>query len=178
MSELENMATEELEEEEIQERPPFVVDDDAKAEWCLKMIKQKKEEIDKWRDHYATELKRRTDKLEADIVWFEGCLKGFFFQQDQEGLTRETKTQTSYNLPHGKLVMKRQTPEIVRDDDAIVEWCEKNAPEYVKVKKSPDWAGLKKTLVVDGDKMVTEDAEIVPGITLTARPDVFTVEVK
>ena len=29
-----------------------------------------------------------------------------------------------------------------------------------------------------GDVMVTEDAEVVPGIKVTARPDVFRVEVK
>ena len=168
-------------EEEIEEQTPdveFAVVDDDKAEWCLEKIREHKQEIEKWTAHYEAEKKRACMKHENAIIKLEAMLKGFFFQQDDAGLTRETKTMTAYNLPDGKLMMKRQNPEYEREDDVLIEWLRVNAPQFIKTKETVDWAGLKDTLILSGENMVTEDAEVVPGITVTLRPDVFKVEVK
>ena len=167
-----------VENEVVEERQPFIVDDDQKAEWCLAQIKAKKEELAKWQAHYEELFDRVRKTIESDILWFEGSLKGYFFQVSGDGFTKETKTQESYALPSGKLVMKKQEPEYVRDEEEILGWLHANAPEFIKTKESVDWSGLKKTLVVSGETMVTEDAEVVPGITVATRPDVFKVEVK
>jgi len=172
------MIENEVTTEEVEERKPFIVDDDQKAEWCIDQIKKKKEELAKWQAHYEELFDRVRKTIESDILWFEGSLKGYFFQVSGDGFTKETKTQESYALPSGKLVMKRQEPEFVRNDEQVLEWLHANNPEFIKVKESVDWAGLKKTLVVSGETMVTEDAEVVPGITVASRPDIFKVEVK
>lgn len=185
MSELtNNMADEELEQEEqVQERQPFIVDNDQKAEWCLKQIRQKKAEIEKWKAHYDRLFETIRKDCEADILHWEASLKGYFLQQSDDGFTKSTKTQESYTLPTGKLVLKKQEPEYVRDDDALVKWCEANAPEFVKVKKTPDWKGLKSTLTLSEDNKlyaVDEDGVVhdVDGVTVNVRPDIFNVEVK
>ena len=49
--------------------------------------------------------------------------------------------------------------------------------EYIKVKESPDWANLKKTIQVVDNKVVDENGEVVEGITVVDRPPTFEVEV-
>jgi len=170
------------EEEQVQERPPFVVDNDQKAEWCIEQIKHKREELEMWKAHYEKMFDTVRKTIESDIVWFEGNLKGYFLQQVGEGMVRSTKNQVSYALPHGKLVLKHQEPEYVKDDDMIVEWLDKNAPKLVKVKKTPDWAGMKKTFGFSEDRMVSVDEDGViteiPGVRAIPRDDIFKVEVK
>ena len=86
-----------------------------------------------------------------------------------------------YQLPSGKLVYKKQAPEIKHDDEAILAWLYENsqAPEtYIEYKETLKWGELKKVLQVAGNGMATSDGEMIPGITVTERPDVFKVEVK
>ena len=49
---------------------------------------------------------------------------------------------------------------------------------HVKTKEVLDWAELKKNVVFMGENVVNGDGEIIPGITITERPDKFVVEVK
>ena len=105
-------------------------------------------------------------------------LEQYLNQQIDGNFVKQTKTQISYTLPTGKLILKHQEPEYKPNDAELVPWLKTNRPEYVKVKESADWAGLKKTLILDGTNMITEDGEIVPGIAVTPRPDIFKAEVK
>jgi len=171
------------EEEQTKERAPFVVDDDDKAEWCLEQISKHKAEIEKWTAHYEAEKRRACMKHESDIVWLEAQLRGFFLQQNDNGLTRKTKTMLAYNLPHGKLVMKHQEPEYDKNEDKMVEWLRANAPEFIKVKETPDWAAMKKAFTFSGDRMVSVDEETgeikeISGVRVVSREDIFKVEVK
>lgn len=170
----------ELERKEIpeEEREPFIVDDDQKAEWCLTQIRQKKAEIEKWTEHYDKLKAQIVDSLTSDINWFEGSLKAYMMQKQEEGVTKTTKTQQSYPLPSGKLVMKKQEPTFERDDEQIIGWLETNNPDLIKVTKAVDWANLKKGITKFGDSVVDENGEVIPGITVVERPEIFKVEVK
>lgn len=169
----------EEEQEEEKQESGFIVDDDTKAEWCLEMIQDHREAIEKWSAHYDAEKKRVCMKHENAIVRLEQKLKGFLFEMSQKGLTRETKTEEAYNLPSGKIFMKRQEPTYKFDNDKLVEWAKQNVPDLVKVEESVDWAKLKKLLTPDGNQMITvEDAEVVPGIEVVTRPDTFKVKVE
>ena len=82
-------------------------------------------------------------------------------------------------MKSGKLVLKDQAPEYPRDEDALVGWLEKNGMGgYVKITKKSDWAALKKVLKENGESMVTEDGEIVPGIRVEHRLPKFTATPK
>lgn len=174
MSEVLKAEIEEEEREEFQ----FDVTDDEKAEWCLKKIREKQEELAMWEEHYKKQLDGIKFRLNGDIDYLKVLLSKYFAAQQEAGCTKKTKTQTSYALPTGKLVMKHQEPSYEVKDEELVPWLEKAAPEFVKVKKSADWASLKKSLAQFGDHMITEDGEAVPGVTVTPRPDIFKVEVK
>ena len=174
---LKNAIPEETPEEE---RLPeaFIVDDDRKAAWCLRQIANAEQEREKWKKHYADQMRIIDEQADQTRIRMEAYLADYFTRLQESGLTKRTATQESYKLPDGgKLLLKKQQPEYTVKDEDLVPWLEKNAPDFVKIKKTADWAALKKTLVVSGDGMITEDAELVPGITVTPRPDIFKAEV-
>ena len=181
MSELRRDEIEEIEQTE--EKIPFSVDSDDKAEWCLKKIKEHQDEITKWTAHYEAEKRRAVISHENAIFRLEGELRSFFVLKDQEGLTRQTKTQTAYNLPSGKIFIKRQNPEFERDDAEIIDWLRVNAPELIKTKEEVDWAAMKAAYAFDAEGNMTavneETGEIIniPGVKAKTRDDVFKVEV-
>ena len=86
--------------------------------------------------------------------------------------TIEAKTQISYKLQGGSLVLKEQQPKYDTDDAELVPWLKQNGlAEFVKVKEEANWAELKKTLTIGPDMktMITGDGEIVPGIKVETR---------
>ena len=160
-----------------EEEAGFHVDDDSAAEWCLKKIREEKAELEKWEAFYKGQLEKMQKRADYRIQFFEGKLAMYFGSVPH----KVTKTQESYQLPGGKLVYKRQAPEIQRDDEAILAWVRENYhyPEaYIETKETLKWGELKKVLTVAGDGMATQDGEMIPGITVTERPDKFVVEVK
>lgn len=169
---------EEAEQKETEPRPEFIVDSDRKADWCLRQIKEKQDEIDRWTEHYKQLAQAITDQLNDDIAFFSAQLERYLMRQIDNKFTKATKTQISYQLPAGKLILKHQEPEYKPNDEILVPWLEQNNPEFVKVKKTADWSGLKKTLTLNGDTLITDDGEIVPGITVTPREDKFMVDTK
>lgn len=153
----------------------FRVTDDASAEWCLKKIKEAKADVQRWSEFYADQMKKIKDCADSSISYFEAKLEEYFESVPH----KTTKTQESYTLPSGKLVRKQRQPQFDTNDEALVPWLEMNdMSQFVKVKKSADWAALKKSVIVRGDCVVTADGEIIPGIAVTERPDEFKVEVE
>lgn len=161
-----------------EEAAPFRVDNDQKAEWCMRKIAEKKAELAKWEDHYGMLLAAVRKEVERDVAWFENKLQGYLLDQQIAKNVKKTKTQTYYPLPSGKLMVKHREPTYDRKAEELMPWLKKNHPELVKVKEEEDWSELKKLLTVEGEHMVTEDAEIVPGITVIPKPDEFKIEYK
>ena len=172
MSELLNDEILEEEEEQI----TFIVDDDQKAEWCMQKIREAKEEKERWKKFYADQSAKAEASADAKIARMEFYLEQYFKTVPH----KVSKTQESYTLPGGKLVVKEQCPEYTRDDATIIEWMAEHdtSMHFIKIKESVDWAEFKKVLTQNGEMMVTADGEIVPGITVIERGPVFKVEVK
>ncbi|MFU0783739.1 MAG: host-nuclease inhibitor Gam family protein [Thermoanaerobacterium thermosaccharolyticum] len=159
------------------------IHDDAYADWTINKIKtlqaelerkkmfveNKKAMLDEW---YEKEKKA----IDNNIAFYMSRLQQYFDSLDLSLLTKG-KTQLSYSLPSGKLVKKFEKPEFRRNDEALLPWIEKNAPEYIKIKKDVDWAELKKKLTVDKGKIILSDTgEIVEGITIENKPAEFEVK--
>ena len=155
---------------------PFRVTDDKKAEWCIRKIREAQAEKQRWRDYYAEQQRKIDQEADGTIGYFEALLADYFDMVPH----KRTKTQESYQLPGGKLVRKQQAPEYLRDEAALLPWLKQNAPELVKVTETPDWATLRKRLIIapDGETVATEDGEIVPGVKAVQRPELFRVETK
>ena len=155
---------------------PFRVTDDKSAEWCIRKIREAQAEKQRWRDYYAEQQRKIDQEADGTIGYFEALLADYFDTVPH----KRTKTQESYQLPGGKLVRKQQAPEYRRDEAALLPWLKQNAPELVKVTETPDWATLRKRLIIapDGETVATEDGEIVPGVKAVQRSEVFRVEIK
>ena len=155
----------------------FTVTDDATAQWCMKKIKEAEADKEMWRKHYEAQMEKVNKAADESIAYFTAKLEEYFANVPHKA----TKTQESYTLPGGKLIRKKQQPKFETDDEALVPWLEENfMGQLVKVKKSADWAALKKICSVtpDGEHIATDEGEIIPGVTVTQRPDVFKVEME
>ena len=152
----------------------FAIDTDLKAEWALKKIREARADRDRMLEWYKQTEKDITEQTDRDTAYFEGLLAEYFGTLPH----KVTKTQESYSLPGGKLVLKKQNPEYKRDDAAVIAWLKENGGgRYVKVSESLDWASLKAdTAAVDG-VIVDGDGQIIPGIEVIERGAKFTVEV-
>ena len=158
-------------------REEFTVTDDAAAEWCMKKIKEAEADRAMWKAHYEAQMEKVNKAADESINYFTAKLEEYFANVPHKA----TKTQESYTLPGGKLIRKKQQPKFETDDEALVPWLEENfMSQLVKVKKSADWAALKKVVSVtpDGEHVATDEGEIIPGVTVTQRPDVFKVEME
>ena len=159
---------EDMEEITENEKKPFIVDNDEKADWAARVVKEEAEERDRLLalvksererlDAREKEIKERyirnTDYLETQLLSYMASVK-----------TRDTPTQRSYALLNAKLVYKLPKVDI-QPGESLVGWLEANHPELVKVEKKPDWAEVKKKVVVldDGVYAMSDTGEIVDGI--------------
>ena len=162
----------------------FEVDNDMKAEWVLTKIRHINSDRKKQKDELARQMQFYQDQMDlvdkqadSEVEFFKSMLVPYFADRMEGGFTKSTKTQTTYKLPTGKLVMKKPQPSYERKDEELLPWLRANRPDLVKVVESPNWAELKKTVKVMGDSVVTEDGEIVPGVKVTEHEETFDVEV-
>ena len=177
MSELRAYEEDELEQAEGQEIPML---DDTDAEYMLTVKRQAEEHYKAMEAWYALKLQQEKARMERRVAWAEANLRAYF-EGLAPGITKATKTQKSYDLPHGKLVLKHMEPKYDTNDEKLVPWLKANdRAELVKVKETADWQNLKKVLKLtpDGASMATADGEIVPGITVTPQEDKFSVTLK
>ncbi len=152
----------------------FVIDTDAKAEWALQKIREARSDRDRWVEWYKTKIDEITEQTDFDTMNLERMLMEYFATVPH----KKTKTQESYKLPGGKLVLKTQNPEFKRDDKAVIEWLKANGQEqFVRIEEKLAWSELKDATAVFEDHIVTEDGEIVPGVEVVNREAKFVVEV-
>ena len=152
----------------------FVIDTDAKAEWALTKIREARADRDRWVEWYKAKIDEITQQTDFDTMNLERMLADYFATVPH----KKTKTQETYKLPGGKLVLKTQNPEYTRDDKAVIAWAKANGlPQFVKVEEKLAWQELKDATAVFEGHIVTEDGEIVPGVEVTNREAKFVVEV-
>ena len=157
----------------------YQIDTDKKAEHAVKQIKKWREETARLltnADDEIAELQEAKRKLQERQEAREGYYKALLHAYFETVEKATTKTQASYKLLNGKLVLKKQQPEYLRDEAALVAWAKDNAPAYVQVEESVAWGELKKATETQGDKVIYKDTgEVVPGVVAVERPDVFEV---
>lgn len=157
-----------------QEKDAFVVDSMEKADWVLGKIAKCRARMQENEVYAKKQIEKFTTWLEEvnameneSISYFEIVLQPYL-----ESAIAGTKKK-SVKLPNGTIGFRRST-NFVKDDNALLDYLKGNAPAYVKVKESVDWANFKKTCKVDGNKLVTEDGEIVPAVTVEEVNTIYT----
>ena len=155
---------------------PFTVDNDQKAEWAAKKIREARQDTQKWTEYYERQLSAIRRANEDTEAYFAALLADYFETVPHKA----TKTQESYSLPSCKLVLKAQQPEFNRDEAVLCDYLDKKGrDDLVKITRRADWAALKKTLkVMEDGTCVDADGEVVEGIQAFSRQPEFKVEMK
>lgn len=159
----------------------FTIDTDRKAEWAAKTIKKEMADTDRLLALADEEIRALHDKkaelanrAERRTAYLREQLRGYFGTVEP---SRTTKTQTVYELVNAKLVLKKQGPEYVRDEEAMIAWAEENAPDYIRNTPKIMWGDLKKATALQGEQVIyAETGEVIPGIKAVPREDVFEVQ--
>lgn len=127
--------------ENEEQREGWKITNDNSADWALDKIREAQAEyrrfkmvIDDKIQQLQEALEKEKESMEQETGFFQSKLAQYFETVPKK---KTTKTQESYKLPSGRLVKKYKAPKIVRDDEKLVAWLEKNQmPELVKIKKS------------------------------------------
>lgn len=150
------------------------------AEQALIRIKEANEEYDKQEEtidqmiEYYKEKKENFKLARDNVVEYEEQGLLVFFEQSEK---KVTKTQETVTLPSGKLVRKKQAPEIKKDNETLVNYMKKNGWEvYVKTTETPEWGEFKKDCKLVGNEFLAPDGKKVEGLVVTERPDKFEVK--
>ena len=153
----------------------FSITDDKLADWALRTIREDEAERDRLisiAESQIDDLKQQVEELKTKYEKKSGFLKACLAQYMGRVPHKETKTQETYQLLSGKLVIKKASQKmVVPDDSRLVEYLNKEGyKDHIKTKYSPDWAEFKKMLKIqDGDVINTETGEVV-------NPDIIRIE--
>lgn len=177
MSEMPDFIEDIYEVEMDDEEKPWEITDDSSAEWALEQKANAEMELEKWKAFYMEQIAKIEAKTQNTVDYFTAKLKAYFETVPH----RQTKTQESYELPSGKLVMKVQAPEYVRDDEKLMAWAkESGKDEFIKTKETLDWSKMKKEVskytIVDGKPVDPFTGEIIDGLNVIEREPKFTIE--
>ena len=172
-------------EEELNFRQVFAVTDlesAAEATRRISFFEDKKAEID---EVVKNQLEPLLEKIEKIKEWGEAAKKEYTDKQDHyssylEAYLRDEikkqvdagkKPKQSISLPFGKISIKKQQPEFIKNEAELMEYAKENG--FVKVKKEVDWAAIKKGAHFYEGVMIDSDGIVVPGIKVIERPDKF-----
>lgn len=133
----------------------FVIDNDTKANWALKKIREATAEADRLkaiitaeREELKTKEAEIDDRLKSETGYLKGMLLSYFGNVEH----KKTKTQESYKLLDGSLVYKLPVRKIIQPDDAeLIKYLEETAPMLVTTVKKPAWGEFKKNLTLTDD---------------------------
>lgn len=90
----------------------------------------------------------------------------------------ETQEDKTIKLPYANLKSRTQPQDFVKDEDALMEWVRVNASDFIHTEERVDWSGLKKNIIVDGEKAILgETGEIIDGLVAKPREIKYSVEV-
>jgi phage host-nuclease inhibitor protein Gam len=151
---------------------PYEIADQSGAIWALrkiKLVEQRRQEAKATAMAEADKIMKwyegLSQKADRDREYFDGLLLGYMNKLRQE----DPKLKT-VKLPDGELKIRKQQPEYTYDDDQLLAWAKVHYPEYVQVKETVYKPDIK--------SHIKETGEVVPGVTISDRPDKFIVEVE
>ena len=166
----------------VDESKGFTIDSDALADWAIKTIRMDEEDSDRLikdiKDEVAlleARILEEEEKKERKTSFLRFKLEEYF----QSVPRKSTKTQESYRLPAGTLVLKKGGYAYEPDNDELVDWLEANGKgNLVKTAKKADWAALKKGCSVEIVPAIDVDGNVIDGMDTFVLRDEDGKEVK
>lgn len=171
--------------EEAAECEGWSIKDDHTASWAIAKIKDELEEearlIDicekqiQILDAKMDEIQKRTEKRTAFLKY--KLIE--YFNKVEKG-KKSTKTQESYDLVTGKIIMKKAKQKMVPDKAKLLEVCKATGmTEFIKVKEEVDWAKYKNECeIVDGRAVNVQTGDILDYVAVEEVPASFEIKME
>lgn len=149
--------------QEIKElREEFKVTDLKSATWVLRKLRAVNEKMNEINNVAAEQIasinewaEKEVKSLNDDKEYFEGLLSAYYIEE------RVKDKKFKLSTPYGKVTSSKRTKYIYEDEQAIMDYCNLNEIDVIRVKEELDKTSFKK-LCKDG---VNQDTgEIVPGV--------------
>ena len=142
------------------EKQHFVIRDAGDASWVVRKIVEARARRERVKDWAKMEL-AAVEREEKFFLQRFGDELEAWLQENNEG--RKTM-----RLPDGTLGFRKKRPTIqIEDEDRVLDWCESNLPDAIRIKRSV----LKTPL----NEHLQETGELPPGCDLDAGGDEFYV---
>ena len=149
-----------LEMQEVKEE--FKVTDLQSATWALRKLTAVNEKINEINSVAVEEISRINDWAEKEVKslnddkeYFEGLLSAYYIEE------RAKDKKFKLSTPYGKVTSKKTSKYIYEDKQAIMNYCNMNEIDAIRVKTELDKTALKKFCK---DGVNQETGEIVPGV--------------
>lgn len=155
--------------EEAQEvKESFKVTDLESSNWCLRKLaalQKEQNEIDRLAqselERIETWKAKEIEKINSSKEFFESLLGQYFVEQ------REVDKKFKISTPYGTVSTRKQQPKWEYNDKQVIESLKKSDMDnFIKTKEELDKAALKKAVKVVEGKAITEDGEVIEGITV------------
>ena len=140
----------------------FQITDLQGATWALRKLRAVNEKIDEINTVAAEEISRINEwsekevkSLNYDKEYFEGLLSAYYIEE------RAKDKKFKLSTPYGKVTSRKTSKYIYEDEQAIMDYCNMNEIDVIRVKEELDKSSFKK-LCKDGVNQ--ETGEVVPGV--------------
>jgi hypothetical protein len=151
-----------LENDLHEAKKEFKVTDLQSATWVLRKLRalnKKADEINAVAVEEITRINEWAEKevkaLNSDKAYFEGLLTAYYLEE------RAKDKKFKLSTPFGGLTTRKSKKYIYEDEQAIIDYCNTNEIDVIRVKEELDKASFKQ-LCKDGVNQ--ETGEIVPGV--------------
>lgn len=140
----------------------FRVTDLQGATWALRKLRALNEKIEEINATAVEEISRINEWAEKEVKslnddkeYFEGLLSAYYVEE------RAKDKKFKLSTPYGKVTSRKTTKYICEDEQAIMDYCNTNEIDVIRVKEELDKTAFKK-LCKDGVNQ--ETGEVVPGV--------------
>lgn len=165
--------------------PPEAPQDAERADMQLRRLAKVRAEMAQIGEHARAQIARidewharRVEVLANRERWLVEGLEMW-----HRAVLADDPSRKSISLPCGTLKSRVQQPLWVFDDEVFIAWASEHVPSLVRVpepKPAVDRNAAKKALLTvevgeGAHSILTEEGEVVPGVTVTVRPPSFSV---
>lgn len=140
----------------------FKVTDLQEATWALRKLRALNEKIDEINAIAVEEISRINEWAEKEVKslnydkeYFERLLSAYYVEE------RAKDKKFKLSTPYGKVTSRKTTKYIYEDEQAIMDYCNTNEIDVIRVKEELDKTVFKE-LCKDGVNQ--ETGEVVPGV--------------
>lgn len=168
-----------LDRQEQVDNEGFKVDNEQKANWVLRKIKQMQDQIKNNNDLADSEINKieqwrneENEKSEQSIEYFQSLLAEYAMKKREENPKFK-----SLKLPNGRFGFRKRPDKWVYDDEKLLESLKKSEMnDLIRVKEEVNKRDLRKVLeVVNGKVLNPETGEFIEGVSIEEQGETFNV---